>query len=120
MPTSGRGPLLVLGITGQYPMAGVAWQAINYLLGFQERELQQLLNRLSHEGGLTDPDDVAIVRAIISLGRALNLTVVAEGVENEPALDLLREFGCDQYQGYLSSEPLPAAGFAARYLNQAG
>lgn len=51
--------------------------------------------------------DLAIVRATIDLAHNLGLTVVAEGVETEAAMDLLREFGCDIAQGYFISQPLP-------------
>jgi len=54
-------------------------------------------------------DDTSIVSAILSLAHALNLTVVAEGVETEEQADLLRLLLCDQMQGYLVSKPLPVA-----------
>jgi diguanylate cyclase (GGDEF)-like protein len=59
------------------------------------------------QGMATDASDLAIVRAVISLARALGLTVVAEGVESEMTLDLLEEMGCEIGQGYLFSRPLP-------------
>jgi diguanylate cyclase (GGDEF)-like protein/PAS domain S-box-containing protein len=57
----------------------------------------------------SDPDDAAIVRAIITLGHALGLRVVAEGVETRAHLEFLREHGCDELQGYFFSRPVPAA-----------
>jgi EAL domain-containing protein (putative c-di-GMP-specific phosphodiesterase class I) len=51
--------------------------------------------------------DSAIVRAIVQLAHTLQLQVVAEGVETTAQLELLREYGCDQIQGYLISRPLP-------------
>ncbi|MEO4046875.1 bifunctional diguanylate cyclase/phosphodiesterase [Pseudomonas sp. CAU 1711] len=56
-----------------------------------------------------------LVRAMINLAHNLNLDVVAEGVENAEQLALLRQFGCDQVQGYLISKPLPLAELA-RFL----
>ena len=53
--------------------------------------------------------DTAIVSAIIDLAHALDLTVVAEGVETEEQAAVLREMGCDIGQGYLWSRPVPAA-----------
>src|SRR4029453_11407038 len=50
----------------------------------------------------------AIVRSVVELGHSLNLTVVAEGVENEYSWDQLVALGCDGAQGYLLSRPLPA------------
>lgn len=55
----------------------------------------------------TDPDDRAIVRTIIDLGRNLGLSIVAEGVESDISYTLLREMGCDLVQGFLLSRPVP-------------
>lgn len=54
-----------------------------------------------------DAEDAAIVSALIAMARALALRVVAEGVENEKQLAMLKSMGCDEYQGYLFSEPMP-------------
>jgi EAL domain-containing protein (putative c-di-GMP-specific phosphodiesterase class I) len=56
----------------------------------------------------TDPDDAAIVEAIVALGRTLNLRVIAEGVETSDQLALLRERRCGEAQGHLFSKPVPA------------
>ncbi|HWJ93378.1 MAG TPA: GGDEF domain-containing phosphodiesterase, partial [Telluria sp.] len=54
--------------------------------------------------------------AIVSMAHALGMTVVAEGVETDSQLQLLKELGCNEVQGYLISRPLPAEAFAARFL----
>ncbi len=59
-----------------------------------------------------DVNDAAIVRAIITLGHSLNVTVVAEGVETVDQLARLRAEGCDEIQGYYFGKPMPAADFA--------
>jgi diguanylate cyclase (GGDEF)-like protein/PAS domain S-box-containing protein len=61
----------------------------------------------------TSPDDLAIVKTIIALAHSLNLHTVAEGVERENQANLLKLIGCDEYQGFLFSKPLPAAQFSA-------
>jgi diguanylate cyclase (GGDEF)-like protein/PAS domain S-box-containing protein len=57
------------------------------------------------------PDDAAIITAVISMARALNLRVIAEGVETEEQLAFLRREQCGEMQGFLYSEALPAAEF---------
>ncbi len=56
----------------------------------------------------TDPDDAAIVAAIITMAHTLKLKVVAEAVETVEQLEFLRSLKCDRMQGYLFSKPLPA------------
>jgi EAL domain-containing protein (putative c-di-GMP-specific phosphodiesterase class I) len=60
-----------------------------------------------------DPDDEALVRAIVTLGHTLGKAVVAEGVETEAQLVFLRGLGCDAAQGFLLGRPQEAAGVAA-------
>jgi len=56
-------------------------------------------------------DDMAISAAIIAMGHSMGMAVLAEGVETAGQLAFLRERGCDAYQGYLCSRPLPASEF---------
>ncbi|MEN2396286.1 bifunctional diguanylate cyclase/phosphodiesterase [Pseudomonas halotolerans] len=63
-----------------------------------------------------DPHDVAIVRAIIALGRSMQFTIIAEGVETLAQQRFLAEEGCEQIQGYIVSLPLCAEEFAATFL----
>lgn len=64
-------------------------------------------------------DDMAISATIIAMGRSLGLTVLAEGVETPEQLAFLRARGCDSYQGYLCSRPVPAEQFGALLQAQA-
>src|SRR5450755_165338 len=59
-----------------------------------------------------DSDDASIVRAVIGMGKSLDMQVVAEGVETPEQFDFLRQQGCPEGQGYYFSEPIVAAEFA--------
>jgi predicted signal transduction protein with EAL and GGDEF domain len=56
---------------------------------------------------LNDPDDVAIIEAVIRMGQTLGLRIIAEGVENEAQLAFLRNHGCNEMQGYYLGQPMP-------------
>ena len=64
-------------------------------------------------------DDMAISSSVIALGHAMGLKVLAEGVETQEQLSFLQDKGCDFFQGYFCSRPLPAEDFA-RLLEKAG
>jgi EAL domain-containing protein (putative c-di-GMP-specific phosphodiesterase class I) len=64
-------------------------------------------------GITTDSYDEAIVESIIRLGAALNLGVIAEGIESPVIVEKLLELGCHRGQGYLISRPVPAAELAS-------
>jgi EAL domain-containing protein (putative c-di-GMP-specific phosphodiesterase class I) len=55
-----------------------------------------------------------LVQATIDLGHAMGLRVVAEGIEDDATLDVLRGFGCDRAQGYFIGRPMPAEAFRFR------
>ncbi|WP_019869480.1 putative bifunctional diguanylate cyclase/phosphodiesterase [Salinispora oceanensis] len=59
------------------------------------------------QGMATDPGDLAIVNAVVTLSQQFGLAVVAEGVESELTLELLQDIGCEYGQGFLFSRPLP-------------
>jgi len=87
---------------------GTGYSSLSYLkrLAVDKLKIDQSFVRDMVE----DTDDAAIVRAIIQLGHILQLTVIAEGVENDDQLALLRGYGCEQIQGYLFSRPVPRRG----------
>jgi diguanylate cyclase (GGDEF)-like protein len=88
---------------------GTGYSSINYLKRFP---IDILKIDQSFVQSLNSEVDASIVRAIVSLAHSLRLKVVAEGVETHEQLKFLRALGCDQYQGFQFSPPLPAAQFA--------
>jgi diguanylate cyclase (GGDEF)-like protein/PAS domain S-box-containing protein len=62
-----------------------------------------------------DPNDAAIVKAILAMAHSLRLSVVAEGVESAAQFEALRALGCDEFQGFHESPALPPADFESKY-----
>jgi diguanylate cyclase (GGDEF)-like protein/PAS domain S-box-containing protein len=84
---------------------GTGYSSLTYLKQLPIDVLK--IDRSFVDGLGTDPNDTSIVRMILSLASALDLTAIAEGVETELQLDALREYGCELGQGYLWTPGLP-------------
>ena len=90
---------------------GIGYSALTYLRDLPIDELKIDRSFVAHLS--EDSRNAAIVRSTIELSHALDLKVVAEGVENQQSLDALADLGCDYAQGYHFSRPLPADAFGA-------
>ena len=90
---------------------GTGYSSLSYLKQFKVYKLK--IDQSFVRGVTDDPDDQAIVAAIISMAKSLGMRTIAEGVETEPQMEYLRRAGCDEMQGYLFSRPMKPDQFEA-------
>jgi diguanylate cyclase (GGDEF)-like protein len=98
-----------LGVRISVDDFGTGYSSLSYLRRLPLDKLK--IDRAFIREVVTSRDDAEIVRAIVSLAHTLHLKVIAEGVETPDQLEFLSSLGCDQYQGFHHSAPLPNNAF---------
>jgi EAL domain-containing protein (putative c-di-GMP-specific phosphodiesterase class I) len=101
-----------LGVRLSIDDFGTGYSSLAYLKRFPIGKLK--IDRSFVRGLPDDGRDAGIVRAILQMARALDMKVVAEGVESEAQREFLRAAGCDQFQGWLYAPALDALSFEQR------
>lgn len=97
---------------------GTGYSSLSYLKQFRVNKLK--IDRSFIRDITTNADDAAITTAIINMAKSLNLTVLAEGVEDKFQFEFLRTHKCDEIQGYYISKPGTATEIADRFLYGSG
>jgi diguanylate cyclase (GGDEF)-like protein/PAS domain S-box-containing protein len=108
--------LKLMGIKVAIDDFGTGYSSLNYLKRFPIDTLK--IDKTFVSDVCKDPHDTAIVRAIINLGHALDLTVIAEGVETKEQLQYLTALECDVVQGFLFSKSLSVTAFEELLVEQ--
>ena len=112
------GQLARLGVHISIDDFGTGHSSLSYLRKLPAQELK--IDRSFVLDLETSEDARKVASAVINLAKALNLKVVAEGVETEGQNRILREFGCDQLQGFLFAKPMSAKALALWAIDEVG
>ena len=99
--------LRAIGVRISMDDFGTGYSSLSYLRSFPFDKLK--IDQTFIRDLLRNDDSVAIIRAVVSLGRSLGMATTAEGVETPSQLEIIRDEGCTEAQGYLFSQPQPAS-----------
>ena len=108
--------LSTIGIHVAIDDFGTGYSSLSYIKKFEVDTIKiakELIDNIT-----TDNNDFLIVKAIIMMAKGMGLSTIAEGVERENQLDLLRDLDCDAIQGYIYGRPVPAHEFEKKYLGK--
>jgi len=123
-PAAGRQPRILatldafdeMGLAFPSMISGTGYSALSYLSRFPVSQIK--IDRSFVRDIPADPEKSELVKAIVSIAHALNLELVAEGVETVEQAEYLNRQGCPLAQGYLYGKPMPQASFEALLAEQ--
>ena len=103
-----------IGITLSIDDFGTGYSSLSYLRNLPVDRLK--VDKMFVDNICKLKSDVTIVRSVIAMGHAMGLDIIAEGVETEDQLNVLKEENCDGIQGYFIAKPMPATDFEGRFF----
>lgn len=105
-----------MGVSTSIDDFGTGYSSLSYIQQFSFNRIKiakELIDDMT-----TDVNRSHIIKAIITMADALNITTIAEGIETKEQLDLIKSLGCNEVQGYFYSKPLPAFEFEKKFLDK--
>lgn len=105
-----------LGVSISVDDFGTGYSSLSYIKRFDLDELKIAKELIDHI--VENQEERLIIKAIILMAQGMGLSTIAEGVETEDQLAILKELGCDAIQGYLYSRPITAGDFESKYLSE--
>ena len=103
-----------LGVSISVDDFGTGYSSLSYIKRFDLDELKIAKELIDHI--VENQEERLIIKAIILMAQGMGLSTIAEGVETEAQLEILKDLGCEAIQGYLYSKPLAAQDFESKYL----
>ncbi len=107
--------LTEMGVTLAIDNFGCGSSSLHWIKRMQTNKVK--IDKSFVQNMLSEPDDLAVVNAVIAMSHNLKMKVVANGVETEDQLSVIRKSGCDELQGYVISQPLLSAEFEQFVVN---
>ncbi|MDQ0149391.1 EAL domain-containing protein [Eubacterium multiforme] len=104
-----------IGVSVSIDDFGTGYSSLSYIKRFSIDKLK--IDKVLVDNISSDKGDFQVVKAIIMMAKGMDVKTIAEGVEDEKQLNILKELGCDEVQGYIWSKPLTPHEFEEKYLN---
>ncbi len=104
-----------IGVSVSIDDFGTGYSSLSYIKKFSINKLK--IDKILVDNIPSNNEDLQVIKAIIMMAKGLGVKTIAEGVEDEKQLNILRNLGCDEIQGYIWSKPLKPCEFEKKYLS---